>query len=353
MSQLLDDRAILTALDPGGMLSLTEGFPAQCREAHAIASTADLPRATTKPTAVVLTGLGGSAAGGDFVRALFEAGSSMPFTVNRDYSLPAWVGQGSIVFCASYSGNTEETLSAYEHACKKGAIVIAISSGGDLSRRVSAAGQSLISVPGGQPPRTAMGYMMVPVLVACERLGLLGAQDYETAFRLLEECRNDWSVENATTSNPTKQLALAFHGKLPVLYGLGSAQSVVASRWKSQIHENSKTMAHENAFPELCHNEILGWVGADKQSVGSWVVSVLEFGDESPKMKARASVVEQLVGSTASFHHVQARGSDLLSRMLSLTYFGDFVSLYLARLMGVDPENIDSINRLKEELAKV
>lgn len=353
MPHTLDDLGFVTRLDPKGMYRLTVAFADQCRHALEIARSTEIPELTTQPNVVVLTGLGGSAAGGDLVKALFEAQGSTPFVVNRDYHLAHYVGLGDLVFCASYSGNTEETLSAYEDAKTDGARIICVTSGGKLAELAKADGCTLIQIPGGQPPRTALGYMFVPVLVACERLGLLPAQDYEAAFALLAQCAQKWGVETAFDSNQPKQLAELLHGKLALLYGLGSYQAIVANRWKGQINENSKNLAYSNAFPELNHNEILGWVKATEQGVAHWVGIVLEDGTESAKMKTRARVTEQLIGKSAEFHHVRAEGSDLLQRMMSLTYFGDFLSIYLAALNGIDPENIDSINVLKSELSKV
>lgn len=353
MGHLLDDRAYVTRLDPKGMLRLAEAFPAQCRQALAIARAAELPDLEARPSLAILTGLGGSAAGGDFTRALFDAQGSTPFLVNRDYHLPKFVGLGDLVFAASYSGNTEETLSAYADAKRAGARIVCVTSGGKLAEMARADGHAVIQIPGGQPPRTALGFMLVPVLVAAERLKLLPNQDYESAFSLLESLIGQWTVESPYEGNGPKLLAQSMRGKLSVLYGLGPWQAVVANRWKGQINENAKNMAFANAFPELNHNEILGWAKADGQGVASWAGVVLEDGAESAKMQTRAEVTERLIGAKAEFHHVRARGETLLEKMLSLTLFGDFVSLYLAALNGVDPENIDAINVLKAELAKV
>ncbi len=348
---ILDDRAYVTRLDPKNMLGLTEQFPAQCRKALEIARQADLPKLENRPSLVMLTGLGGSAAGGDFTKAIFEAHGGAPFIVNRDYHLPNFVGLGDLVFAASYSGNTEETLSAYADAKKAGARIICVTSGGKLAEIARQDGNAVIQIPGGQPPRTALGFMLIPVLVACERLKLIPEQDYEAAFALLDQLIPTWTVE-ARSSEP-KILAQALHGKLAVLYGLGSWQGTVANRWKGQINENAKNMAFANAFPELNHNEILGWGKAREQGVQCWAAVILEDGSETAKMKKRAQVTEQLVGKTAAFHVVGAKGDTLLAKMLSLALYGDFVSLYLAALNGIDPENIDAINTLKSELAKV
>ncbi len=353
MAHQLDDRSFVTRFDPKDMLGLTEKFPAQCREALAISQSVELKQPPQRPGVVMLTGMGGSAAGGDFAKSLFEDISAVPFVVNRDYKLPNYVGLGDYVFCASYSGNTEETLASYASAKRAGANIIAITSGGTLAEMATKDGYPVYRIPGGNPPRTALGYMLVPVLVASEALKLIPAQDYAKCFDLLEKCSKDWTVETPFDNNPTKQLAAALHGKLAVLYGLGLWQGAIANRWKGQINENAKNLAFPNSYPELNHNEILGWVGAKNQGVANWVMVTLSDGTESEKMKTRSSVTERLVGETAEYHHVKALGDNLLEKMLSLTYFGDFVSIYLAALNGIDPENIDSINTLKQELSKV
>jgi len=148
----LDDRSVVTELDPKGMLGLTEGFPKQCRQALEIANEVKLPLHERRPGVVIATGMGGSAAGGDFVKALFDRESSVPLVVNRDYGLPAYIGVGDIVFCASYSGNTEETLAAYADAKKAGSKIIAVTSGGKLKEQAVADGYTVYTVPAGQPP---------------------------------------------------------------------------------------------------------------------------------------------------------------------------------------------------------
>lgn len=349
----LDSREFVTRLDPNNVFGLFEAFPEQCRKAAAIGESADLPYLDRRPNCVALTGMGGSAAGGDFARALFEAQAPVPFIVNRDYHLPSFIGLGDVVFCASYSGGTEETLSAYEDAKKAGARIVAITSGGELEKRAKADDHVVVKVPGGQPPRTALGLMLIPVLIISQRLKLLPDQPYSTAFDLCEQQIKELTVEAPFDRNSAKQLAQELHGALPIVYGLGSWQGLVAGRWRGQINENAKNLAFVNAYPELNHNEVLGWVGAPSQGVHRFVGIRLEDGSESDKMKARARVTESLIGETAQFHSVKARGESLLEKMLSLASYGDFVSLYLAALNGVNPEDIGSIDKLKAELAKV
>ncbi len=353
MAHPLDDRAFLTRLDPKGMLALTEGFPAQCERARALAREADLPPLAFEPVLVMLTGLGGSAAGGDFVQCLFESQGRMPFLVNRDYVLPAFVDSRTVLFAVSYSGNTEETLAAYAAAKAKGAHIIAVTSGGKLADQAAADGFPVIRVPGGQPPRTALGYLFVPVVVAAERLGLLPAQPWDAAQAALQASVAAWGADVAFDANPAKRLGQALHGKVGLLYGMGSWPGAVAKRWKAQINENAKNHSFWHQFPELNHNEILGWVECTSQGVERWVAVLLGDGRESAKLKARARVTFELIGGRAEVHHARALGDSLLEKMLSLVLYGDFVSIYLAALNGVDPENIDWLNQLKAEMAKV
>lgn len=351
MGDSLDDRSFVTRLDPSGMYDLTVAFPDQCMSALEATDRASLE--IMAPSNVVLTGLGGSAAGGDLTRCLFENEGRAPFMVNRDYSLPRFVGRETLVFAVSYSGNTEETLAAVEDAKSKGAQIVAVTSGGALGEMAAAEKWPIVTIPGGQPPRTALGYLFLPVVKLCEMIGLLPVHDFGALLDLLQTCSEEWGVAVAEESNPAKRLARELYGGLPVLYGLGGWQSAVAYRWKGQINENAKVMASHHAFPELCHNEILGWVGAGAQGEIAWRTVVLKDGTESAKMNERAAVTARLTAGATKTMYARAPGVTLLEKMLALTYMGDFVSLYLAALNGVDPENIDSINTLKRALAEV
>lgn len=344
MSIDLNDRTVLEEFDPKGILALTEAFPTQCREAWRLANAVTPKPLTMRPGIVALAGMGGSAVGGDLVRALFEAQGTAPFLVVRDYVLPKAVGLGDLVFCASYSGETEETLAAYDAARRTGARIVVVTSGGELGRRAAADGNDVYLVPGGHPPRTALGFMTIPVIVACERFKLLPAQPHEAAYALLDSLTEVWGEE-------PKTLARALHGALPILYGLGPVAAIVANRWRCQINENAKQLAFANGYPELDHNEIMGWIGAGRQGVARFAGIRLEDGTENPRLQARAQVTEGLVENEIRFTPVKAHGETLFERLLSLTYFGDWLSLYLARLNEVDPSDIGRIDHLKGALA--
>lgn len=349
----LDSEENILKLDPKGMYGLTIDFPTQCEQALEIVKKIDFPDSYIGAQNVVMTGLGGSAIGGNLLRSFYEHDGTIPFVVNRDYYLPEFVDEDTLVFACSYSGNTEETLNAYEIAKHRGAQVISITSGGELAEKTREDRGLLIEIPGGQPPRTALGFMFIPLLFASERLKYIPRQNYQKTFDLLKTCAEEWKFEVPFDQNPVKKIAALLKGRLCLLYGLGSWQAVAAERWKGEINENAKNMAFANVLPELNHNEILGWIKANEQGVENWITLILEDGKESAKMQTRARVTTELIQDKSEVLRVQARGETLLDKLLSLIFFGDLMSIYLAALNGVDQEDITSINHLKSELSKV
>ncbi|MER3402072.1 MAG: bifunctional phosphoglucose/phosphomannose isomerase [Armatimonadota bacterium] len=354
MSHLLDDLGLLAKADPKGMMTLTLDFPAQCERAYQLATQFELPPLPRRPRLIAVCGMGGSAIGGDYLRALFEAMGDLPVLVVRDYHLPQCVDAQSLVFAVSYSGNTEETLACYREAHARGAMLMTLSSGGMLQQYARADGYPHLQVPGGQPPRTALGYLFIPLMRLCERWRLLPdmRQAYAQTQRRLVQTRERLAPALPSSQNSAKQMAQALHGRIPILYGSCGPRATVALRWKGQFNENAKQHAFAYTFPEMNHNEILGWVLAHQQAT-NWSVVVLSDPDDSPKIRTRIEVTRKLVGESGPWHELVAEGESLLERLMYLTYFGDFVSLYLAYLNAVDPEAIDYIDTLKAELAKI
>lgn len=358
--QILDNLDAIRILDGRGMLGLTEQFPVQCREALAIAEsftrTLDL---AAHPANIVITGLGGSAIGGDLVRVLVESGGHVPVVVNRDYDLPGFAGPDTLVVASSYSGNTEETLSAYGQARQRGCKLACVTSGGKLAEMASRDGVPVCRVPGGRPPRASTGYLFIPTLAIVAASTQLepscSLPAVEQALPLLESCSLQWRREVLLERNPAKQLAVALHGRIPIFYGTQGYRGVLAVRWKGQFNENAKVHAFANVLPEQNHNEILGWDQALQQSY-AWSVVYLRDPAETettPRIARRVDVLRTVIGNRAEQHEVWAEGTTLMERMLSLLYFGDFVSVYAALLAGVDPTDIAGIDLLKAELNKI
>ncbi len=354
-TSVLDDAARRAALDAQNMIPLTHEFPEQCRKALDIAMQFNPPTPRLPIQNVVVTGLGGSAVGGDLLRVLVEDNGEVPLVVNRDYQMPAFVNDRTFVIAASYSGNTEETLSAFEDAQDRGALLACITSGGELAQRAAHYGTPVAFIPKGQPPRSAMGYLFIPMLMAAHKVGVIRRDptgDLQNAIALLEKAREQWNADVPFEKNPAKQLAAKLYGKLPIVYGSQAYSTVVAFRWKTQLNENTKIHAYSNGYPEMNHNEILGWVLA-KQQVPNLAVVLLRDQMERPKIVARVETTRRLFARAADVHEVFAEGQSLLARMLHAIYLGDWVSCYLALLYGVNPTDISYINLLKAVLEKI
>lgn len=350
----LDDAAQLAAVDPNGMLALTEALPEQCEEALQIALSAELPSGTA-PKRIILLGMGGSAIGGELARALTEDQLKVPFAVNRDYDLPAYVDADTLVIASSYSGNTEETLTGCAEAARRGAQIVALTTGGELLQRANASNWPKIVIPGGLSPRAAIGYSLVPLLVLLERLGLAGGliEGVREAIAGLRSQKARFGRSVPAQQNPAKQLAGRFYERLPIIYGSHGWKGVVAYRWKTQINENAKAPAYWNAFPELNHNETVGWEAA-YDVTSKFEVAILRGDDDSPRIDRRIEVTSEIMAARVSgIHEFQAEGRSPVARLFSLVYPGDFASVYLAILYGIDPTPVKRIDYLKQKLSEI
>ncbi|ADU50565.1 bifunctional phosphoglucose/phosphomannose isomerase [Thermaerobacter marianensis DSM 12885] len=355
------DWQALRRYDVAGMLGAVAAFPHQLEEAYRLGrEAANLPRPLAeRPRAVIVAGLGGSAIGGDFVAAVLEPEAPVPVMVHRDYGLPGWVGPQDLVFAVSYSGATEETLSAYAAARRRGAAVVAVASGGPLLEQAAAdeaAGAPVrrVAVPGGLAPRAALGYLMLPVLyLTCAWTGVgdPSAQVEEAVAVLRRQARE---LEPNGPEGPAQTLAQRMLDRPLFLYGAGRLGQAAAYRWQCQLNENAKLLAHAHAFPELDHNEVMGWEGAPQPRDGDQrrpLSILLQAPADHPRNRARMEITAELVGDRAEWVTVTAQGQGRLAQLLSLSYLGDFVSVYAALLRGLDPSSIASIQRLKERLA--
>jgi glucose/mannose-6-phosphate isomerase len=302
------------------------------------------------PGGLVVAGMGGSAIGGALARAALGDHASRPIFVTRAYGLPPWTTPETTVLCASYSGNTEETLACYESAAALGAQRVVVTSGGRLAELARADRVPVIPLPGGFQPRAAVAYMTVAAL---EVAALCGAgprltSEIDVAASHAEQLVSEWGPD-AAEGSLAKEIAASLLGSTPVIAGAGLT-APIAYRWKTQINENAKLPAFAHELPELDHNEIIGWEGAE--SVGRLAAVFLDDSDAHPRVKARMELTEKLIAdhATASLH-LETRGQTTIERVFSLVLLGDLVSLYLAVLRGVDPGPVEVIEQLKSELA--
>lgn len=352
----LDSVSAIKKYDRSNMASIMESFPEQCRAAKKIGILADIPgRFKRKYRNIVCTGMGGSAIGADIARSYTADESRTPIAVNRNYALPAFVGRDSLVIVSSCSGNTEETISAFKDARSKGANIIVITSGGSLSRFARPASVPVIIIPPGLQPRAAIGYSFFTLIILLSRIGVIGDKmsDIEETIRLLEKLsRTSLGIMVPGRKNIAKNIAKNIYLKMPVIYAGQDHMDAVSTRWRGQLAENAKTIASTHLFPEMTHNEIVGWENPKKILKNLAVVILRDQGD-NPGIAKRMDIVKKIVaGRGVKVVEVESLGKGLLARIFSLIYIGDYVSLYLAILNGCDPTPVDRIVYLKKELAK-
>jgi glucose/mannose-6-phosphate isomerase len=343
------DRASIDALDSGHMLDDILSLPQQLGDAVWRVESAAIEPVDT-PGGLVVAGMGGSAIGGALARAALGDEASRPILAARGYGLPPWTTPDTTVLCASYSGNTEETLACYESAGALGARRIVVTSGGRLAELARVEGDPVIGIPGGFQPRAAIAYLLVSALEVAALSGAgprLTAEIDVTADHLGELVR-EWGPDAADDSQ-AKALARDLHGTVPVI--AGAALTVpIAYRWKTQINENAGTPAFWAELPELDHNEIAGWMGAGTR--GPFSALFLDDRDSHPRLQRRIELTEELIRPHAALTRVvQTSGESALERVCSLILLGDLVSVYLAALADEDPTPAPPLNNLKELLA--
>ena len=311
----------------------------------------DLPAIDFKPQTIVFGGMGGSA-----LAALLGQtwpGYTVPFEITRGYSIPAYVNETTLFIASSYSGNTEETLEALAHAEQKQAKIVVISAGGKLAEIAKEKGYPLALLPAVSQPRYAALYGLKALVTVLERVGVIadteGAEHaFAQAAQFLQQATANWRPDVATNDNYAKQLALEIVGKSAVIYG-GPLTYPAAYKWKISFNENAKNVAWVNQYPEFNHNEFMGWTShpIDKP----YAVIDLRSNLEHPQVQKRFEVSERLLsGRRPAPLVVQAVGETILEQQLWLVALGDFVTLYVALLNGLNPTPVDLIEKFKKEL---
>jgi glucose/mannose-6-phosphate isomerase len=343
-------REAIATIDSSGQLDDVLALPEHLRDALWRVESAIMAEWDT-PAGLVVAGMGGSAIGGALARAALGDHASRPIFVTRAYGLPPWTTPETTVLCASYSGNTEETLACYESAGALGAQRVVVTTGGRLAAMAREDGVPVIPLPSGFQPRAAVAYMTVAAL---EVAALCGAgprltSEIDVAASHTEQLVTEWGPD-AGEDSLAKEIARGLLGSAPVIIGAGLT-TPIAYRWKTQINENSKQPCFAHELPELDHNELEGWEGAPE--VGRFAAVFLDDSDAHPRVKERMDLTEKLIAgnATASFR-LETRGQTTIERVISLVLLGDLVSIYLAKLRGVDPGPVKLIERLKSQLAE-
>lgn len=341
----------IRAADPQDMLGRVKDLPKQVRDAWGITRRASLPPHYGDVRNVVVAGMGGSAIGGDLAAALLLGDLKIPMAVHRDYGLPAYVGRDTLVIASSYSGNTEETLTALDEAKRRGAKVLCLTTGGKIAAFAQANGHPLITFSYAAVPRATLGYSLGLVLGVLGRLGLARDLTADIDAALADVAKLEERVHEGARTNDAKQLAVALFGRVPFVFGAGP-MAVMARRVKGQLNENSKNWAAFDAMPELNHNAVVGFP-EPKTAREALAVLLLRSDHDNPRHQLRWDVTRELLDRASIPHHtLRFAGSSALSEVLQMIYFTDYVSFYLALLNGADPSPHTSIDYLKERLAK-
>ncbi|MBD3249097.1 bifunctional phosphoglucose/phosphomannose isomerase [Candidatus Woesearchaeota archaeon] len=312
------------------MLKILEGFRSQCEEAYKLSRKIKVKGSFKN---AVVCGMGGSGIAGHLIKA-FE--KKIPIYVHNDYGVPDVVNNKSLVIVISYSGNTEETLSAYSEAKKKKAKIVSITSGGNLAEK----DKDALIVPPDLPPRAAMGYLFISALVAMARAKIISDQD--TAIREAVK-----GLVSKTCSREGFMLAKKMNNKIPVFYGSEEMRGVVY-RMKCQINENAKQPAFYNVFPEMDHNEINGFKKQGKKMISVFLMN----NKDNIAVKKRMDITKRLIKEQTNTAEIQVKGKNHLAKMLRTIYVGDFASYYLSLMNKEDPTPVPLISKLKERLKR-
>lgn len=326
------------------MQSLVENFGNQMIEAREIGEKAQFTQPDREIHNIALIGLGGSAFGGEIIKNYIAGTAKVPFEIYRDYKIPAYISENTLLIASSYSGNTEETLSSLEQALPRNPKVVCITSGGKVLETAKANGFDHVVLPGGYPPRSAAGFSITQQLYALRAYGFIGdfSADLQEAIDL---------VQNFSDHDQAREIAKKIKGNIPILYSGPDFESI-SIRWRQQIEENGKHIAFHHVIPEMNHNELVGWKNpADllKQSVVLMIRSDRDHERVQIRMGINEDIMKEYAGEIIEIH---AKGKSHLGQLFYLLHLGDWISVYLAEENEEDPNPVKVIDFLKGELAK-
>lgn len=325
------------------MKKLVENFPIQLREAFEIASNAKLTSKNNIQN-IIITGLGGSGIGGTIISELVSDSCPVPVIINKDYFLPHFVNTHSLVIISSYSGNTEETLQAMEQALAKHAQIICVTSGGKVQEIAKQNNLDIITIPGGNPPRSCIGYSLVQLVKIFTHYNFAPA-------KLMEDIKKSIDLLVASQDQITEEaqkIAKTLLNKIPVIYSLGSCEGV-SVRFRQQINENSKMLCWHHVLPEMNHNELVGWTTKNESLAVITFHTSFDYDRTEKRYEICKPIFEKLSSGVTD---IFAKGDSKLEQFMYLINIGDWISVYIADLRAIDPVEVNIINQLKNELAK-
>ena len=348
---VLDDPGAIGRIDKSNMLSFCSEAAKHYENAAKLAE--KLRISYRKPKKIVVAGMGGSGIGGELLKDWSKDTATVPIEVCKDYHLPAYVDEDTLVITTSYSGETEETLSVFLETFRKKCMMIAISSGGTLQSFAEKLDVPFLQVPKGMAPRATLPYLFMPLTVILHEIGVAPSirDDLSETVKVLKKVSGENSPEVSAGDNPSKTLASGIFTTVPTIYGFEFYRAV-AQRFKTQINENSKNPAKWEYLPELDHNEVVGWEKA-REFAKCFSVVFIRDKEESAEIRKRILVSREIIQKTLDkIFEVWAQGQSRLARMSSVICVGDFTSVYLSLLRGVDPTPVVTIDFLKRRLSE-
>lgn len=327
------------------MRRLITDFPDQIRDAHHITTSTPIDFGDFAPSQVLVLGMGGSGISGVIASKMLAGTAPVPIVANADYVIPAWAGPETLTVACSYSGNTEETLIALDAAVKAGCRVAAVTSGGKLGELAAEHGWPTVKIPGGQPPRSQFGYAFTSLLHVLHGAGLV-PDELHADFGTIADFLADGQAEAVERAG---QLADVMEGRRVWLYGDSASEGLI-TRWRQQLNENSKLLVTHHVFPEMNHNELVGWESGSEDDVAV----LIEMPEDHPRSRVRMEVCAEIFQVRgADVVILEPEGETPLQRFFDAVHVGDWLSLLLAERAGVDPVDIRNIDHLKGELGKI
>ena len=345
----LDDAKIYQRYDPQGMMAHINSMPDFCEKAWKSALAFEVPPDYAGVNKVVILGMGGSAIGGDLLSNYVLNEAKVPIILPRDFTLPAFVDENTLVIASSCSGATEETLSSFEASFKIGAKRLALTTGGRLKPLAQGENIPVFCFNYLAPPRAALPFSLLPILCFLQKLSLISdkSQDVADMVGTLKELLKSINTTVPLKDNQAKQLASSLYGHLPLIYG-AEILSQVAHRWKTQFNENSKAWAFYEVFPELNHNAVSGY-DFPRDLARKIIIIMLRSPYLSTRIQMRYKLTCKLLDEAKiKYHFVDGMGNNPLSHVMSTVMMGDYTSFYLAVLYQTDPSPVKNIDFLKE-----
>lgn len=327
------------------MKKLIASFPEQIQEAISIGEKASLKSPSKPINNVYISGLGGSGIGGTIISELTIKEATVPVNVGKGYFIPNYINQNSLVIISSYSGDTEETVNALKLAIEKQAHIVCVSSGGKVTAIAEKEGIDLVKIPGGNPPRACLGYSLTQLFFILNAYGVISSEFKSKLLNGIELLKSEEEKIKAEANN----IATKLTGKVPVIYGTTYTEGL-AIRFRQQINENAKMLCWHHVFPELNHNELVGWT----RKAEELAVVILRNEEDYNRNQARIEISkEEFKKHTSTIIEIFSKGKSEIERALYIIHLTDWISWYLSEKNGVDAVEIRVINHLKSELSKI